>query len=251
MSTLTPQNPAHAAGSSDPSIDRLPWVKVLAWLTGIIAAVEVIFLGMIATIVPPIAAGIALTVVGLVVLRRARRTGIVILGLTSLLLIIGFAPFAASHLAHPESAVDFTHAVVGTFGRLLAVIAAIGAWRKASPSGARRLAVAAIGLAGLTVAASSIAMLVSTGDAAEANDVPTIIADSQFAETISIASGETLYVDNTDVFRHTFTVVDTDIDVELPAAVGVRVPIDLPAGVYDVICDISGHEHMTATLEVE
>ena len=251
MSTITPQSSAHAAGSIDPSTDRLPWVKVLAWLTGIIAAVEVIFLGMIATVVPPLAAGIVLTIVGIIVLRRARRTGIAILGLTSLVLMIGSAPFAVSHLPHPESAIDFTHAVVGTFGRLLAVIAAIGAWRQAAPAGARRLAVAAIGLAGLTVAISSIAMLVSTGDDARADDVTTVIAGSHFADSITVDRGDTLYVDNTDVFRHTFTVVDTTIDVELPASVGVRVPIDLPAGVYDVICDIPGHEHMTTSLEVQ
>lgn len=44
---------------------------------------------------------------------------------------------------------------------------------------------------------------------------------------------------------------DVAVGVELPASVGVRVPIDLPVGVYDGICDIPGHEHMTATLEVE
>jgi len=250
MTTTAPHSPQPTT-STDHAADGAAWVKLLAWLTGIIAAVEVIFLGMIATLVPPLVAGIVLTIVGLVVLRRARRTGIAILGLTSLLLLLGFLPFAASHLGHPESAIDFSHAVIGTVGRLLAVIAAVGAWRKASPAGARRLAVAAIGLACLTVAVSSIAMLASSGDDAGADDVPTVIADSHFADTITVASGDTLYVDNTDVFRHTFTVVDTAIDVELPAAVGVRVPIDLPAGVYDVICDIPGHEHMTATLEVQ
>ncbi len=250
MSTTLP-NTEPLPSQLDPTPEGAAWLRLLAWLTGIIAAVEAIFLGMIATLVPPLVAGIVLTIVGLVVLRRARRVGIVILGITSLLLLIGSAPFAASHLGHPESAVDFTHAVVGTVGRLLAVIAAVGAWRKASPTGARRLAVAAVGIVCLTVAASSIAMLVSTGDDARADDVTTVIADSYFADTIAVASGDTLYVDNTDLFRHTFTVVDTDIDVELPAAVGVRVPIDLPAGAYDVICDIPGHEHMTAILEVE
>lgn len=243
---LTPSRP-----TTDSAPDGTPWTKVLAWLTGVIAAVEVTFLGMIATLVPPLAAGIALTIVGLVILRRSRRVGIAILGVTSLLLLLGAAPFAVSHLGHPESAIDFTHAVVGTIGRVLAVIAAVGAWRGASPAGARRVAVAAIGIAGLTVAISSVAMLISTGDDVQADDLTTVVADSQFAGTISAATGETLHVDNTDVFRHTFTVVDTAIDVELPASVGVRVPIDLPAGVYDVICDIPGHEHMTATLEVE
>ena len=250
MTTTSPHTPPLTT-STDHAADGVAWVRLLAWLAGIIATVEVIFLGMIATLVPPLAAGIVLTVVGLVVLRRARQVGIAILGITSLLLLLGSAPFAAAHLSHPESAIDFSHAVIGTVGRLLAVIAAAGAWRRASPPGARRLTVAAIGIACLTIAISSLAMLVSTGDDARADDVPTVISDSHFADRITVASGETLYVDNTDVFRHTFTVVDTSIDVELPASVGVRVPIELSAGVYAAICDIPGHEHMTATLEVE
>jgi uncharacterized cupredoxin-like copper-binding protein len=58
-------------------------------------------------------------------------------------------------------------------------------------------------------------------------------------------------VDNSHIFRHSFTVEETDIDVELPALQAVRVPIDLAAGTYTVICDVPGHEEMTGVLIVE
>jgi uncharacterized cupredoxin-like copper-binding protein len=36
----------------------------------------------------------------------------------------------------------------------------------------------------------------------------------------------------------------------VPASQGVRVPIDLPTGSYEVICAVPGHEAMSGTLEV-
>jgi uncharacterized cupredoxin-like copper-binding protein len=59
-----------------------------------------------------------------------------------------------------------------------------------------------------------------------------------------------VFVDNRDFFRHTFTVEETSIDVELPARQGARVPVDLPAGTYAVVCPVPGHEFMASTLTV-
>lgn len=256
MSTAIPDAPppsttgAHDTGA-DTRRHAKPWIRLLAWLTAIVAVSDLVFFTMVATIVAPLAAAAALTLIGLVLLRRTPRIGIAVLGITSLLVVIANLPFATTHLAHPESAIDFIHATFGTFGRVLAVVAAIGAWRRAAPVGARRLGVGAIGLAGLTVVISGLAMLASPGDLSVDGDTSTAISDSQFQASISVPAGDALYIDNTDLFRHTFTVVGTDVDVEVPAAVGVRVPIDLPTGAFEVICAIPGHEFMTATLEVQ
>jgi hypothetical protein len=239
------------AASIDPAAPRAPWVVVLAWITAVVAVVDLVFLALIQTVIPPLAIGAALTAVGLLLLRRARRVGIVVLGLTSAVLLVGNLPFALDHLAHPASAIDFVHAVSGSVGRLLAVLAAAGAWRGASETSARRLAVSAIGLGALTVAFAGVAMLATTGDTATSEDLPVVVADNAFPTRIVVAASETLLVDNQDLFRHTFTVVDTDIDVELPAAQGTRVGIDLAPGNYDVICAVPGHEFMAATLEVQ
>lgn len=256
MSTTRPDAPPPTTtGTADTGADARrpakPWIRLLAWLAAIVAASDLVFFAMIGTIVPPLAAAAALTLLGLALLRRTPRIGIAVLGTTSLLMLIANLPFAVTHLTHPESAIDFTHATFGTLGRAFAVVAATGAWRRAAPVGARRLGVGAIGLAGLTVVISGIAMVASTGDISEGGDVPTVIHDSQFEDSIIVPAGDALYIDNTDLFRHTFTVVGTDVDVEVPATVGVRVPIELPAGAYDVICAIPGHEFMTATLEVQ
>jgi plastocyanin len=249
MTTLTPEA-APSRRRHGPQDGRPSWIQVLTWLTVAIAATDLLFFVLIAEVVPPLAVGAVLTAVGIATVRRAPRTGIVVLGATNLLLLIGNAPFAIDHLAHPASALDFTHAVTGSVGRALAVVATVGAWRGASPSGARRFGVATVGLAAATVAVSAVAMAVSSGDDADADDVPVTLEQAAFPERITAAPGSTLFVDNRDLFRHTFTVVDTDLDVALPAAQGVRIPIGLAPGSYEVICAVPGHEFMQATLEV-
>ena len=53
------------------------------------------------------------------------------------------------------------------------------------------------------------------------------------------------------MFRHTFTVRDRDLDVDLPASTAARLTVELSPGRYEGICDTSGHEQMTAALVVE
>jgi plastocyanin len=249
MSTLTPD----AAASQDQhrSEDGRPsWVRVLVRLTAAIAATDLLYLVLVGEVIPPLAIGAVLTGVGIATVRRAPRAGVVVLGVTTLLMLVGSAPFAVDHLAHPASALDFTHAVIGSVGRVLAVIVTLGAWRGASPAGARRFAVAAVGLAAATVVVSAVAMFTSSGDGAEPDDVPVAVERSVFPERVTATAGSTLFVDNRDLFRHTFTVEGTGLDVELPAAQGVRIPVELAAGSYQVICAVPGHEAMRATLEV-
>ncbi len=157
----------------------------------------------------------------------------------------------SSHLSHPGSPVDFLHAVLAIVGRWLAAIAALGAWRGATEPGGRRLAAGALGLAGAAVAVSAVAVLTVSGEALRVGDVPVVIAGSQFPANVTVTTGETLHLDNRDLFRHTFTVADTDLHVVLPASTATRAAVELPPGSYDVICDIPGHEHMTAVLVVD
>lgn len=245
MATLAPEP---AATTSTTAVG--PWLRLLAWMTAVVAVVDVIFFGLIAAVVPPLAVGAVLTVVGLALVRRSRRASIVVLGLTTLVMLAGNAPFAVEHVAHPASAIDFTHAVIGTLGRALALVAAVGAWRQASPVGARRLGVGTVGLAALTVVVAGVAMVTSTGDEATAGDLEIAIEDAEFPTSIEVESGAALFIDNRDLFRHTFTVEGTDLDVDLAAAQGTRAVVDLPPGTYPVICDVPGHEFMEATLRV-
>lgn len=251
MSTTLPDPTAPSTVAAPHSADRTnAWLTVLTVLAGLVALGDVVFMALIPSLLPPLAIGVVLTVLGISLVRRRPRAAIVVLGLTSLLLFLAGLVFLSSHLAHPGSPIDFLHAVLAIVGRALAVVAAVGAWRSAAGSGARRLSATALGLAGVAIAVSAVATLVTSGEAQRPDDLPVVISGSQFPATVVVEQGQTLHIDNQDLFRHTFTVPDSALDVDLPPSTAARAGVDLPPGSYAVICDIPGHEHMTAVLEV-
>ena len=251
MSATLPEPTAGSVVGDRPgTTGRNPWLAPLVALTGIAALGDVVFMALIPSLIPPLAAGVVLTLVGIALVRRRPRTAVVVLGLTSVTLLLAGIALLSPHLAHPGSPIDFLHAALSIVGRALAVTAAVGAWCAATLSGARRLAVAALGLAGVAVAISGVATLLTDDEAARDDDILVAITGSQFPDAVVVEQGQTLHLDNQDLFRHTFTVPDSDLDVDLPASTAARAVVDLPPGSYAVICDIPGHEHMTSILEV-
>jgi plastocyanin len=228
----------------------LPWTRLLAWTAGVGAAVDVAFLTLIGEVIPPIAIGAVLSVVGIALLRSRHRLGIGLLGVVGVLLLVSGAPFSAPHLAHPESAIDFIHATSYLGTRLVMTVAAVGAWRQSSPLAARRLgAVTAVGLVAAVVVAT-ISFTTRSSDTAEAGDVLVDVRDFEFPDELRVPPGGAVFVDNTDLVRHTFTVEGTGISRELPARTGVRIPLDLPPGTYELRCAVPGHDSMEADLVV-
>lgn len=66
---------------------------------------------------------------------------------------------------------------------------------------------------------------------------------------IEAADGTTLAIANTGDMPHTFTVNDTDLNLDVPAGEdGELVVADVPTGLYKVICLY--HPQMTAALKV-
>ena len=225
------------------------WRRLLIWTVGVFTAVDVIFMALIPTIIPPLAISAVVVGIGLGLLRWLPRTGVVVLGAISLLVGIGGLG-TAEHLAHPSSGLDFVHAAVALGGRLLAVVAAVQVLRAAAAAGARRLGASAVVLTGVVLLVGTVASLASTGEEIESGDVEVAITEHDFPDHTVVDAGDTLFVDNQEPFRHTYTVEGTDLDVVIPASQGVRIPVDIAPGTYEVICDIPGHEEMRGTLEV-
>jgi hypothetical protein len=229
--------------------ERSQWLRLLAWASGVVAVNDLIFMGLVGEAIPPLAISVVLIGVGLALLRRAPRTATVVLLASGALMLVMGLPFAAGHLAHPASGIDFVHAAIGIFGRLVAVGVAVATLRRAAGSGARRVAGLSVALLALIVFVATVATLASTGDEAQPGDVITAITED-FEERVEVAAGDTLFVDNRSPFRHTFTVEGAELDMDLPALQGARVAVDLPPGTYDVICAVPGHDFMASTLEV-
>jgi uncharacterized cupredoxin-like copper-binding protein len=226
------------------------WLRLLVWTVAAVAVVDIAFMALVTALIPPLTIGAVLTGIGLALVRWRPRAATIVLGLTSLLLLAGGLPFAIDHLPYPSSGIDFTHSVIGVFGRVAAIVMAVMVLRRGTDAAARRAGAIVVVALGLTLLVATVASLASTGEEAQTGDVVTVIDDHAFEEQVEVAGGDTLFVDNLEPFRHTFTVEGTAIDVVTPAAQGVRIPVDLDPGSYSVICAVPGHEAMSATLVV-
>jgi len=235
----------------DASTGGSGWDPLVVAIAAAVALVDVVFVILIGEIAHVLTVAAIVTVVGIVVMQRRRRVGLGILGVSSLLVLAAAIPFAVGHLGHPESGVDWSHTVIGLVGRLFVVALVAVAWRERPDTAARPVGVVAIGLLAVIGTVALVATAATSGDDRQEGDIELVVDATAFPERITVASGDVLFVDNTHIFRHTFTVEGTDIDVELPALQSVRIPIDLPAGSYSVFCDIPGHESMTSVLVVE
>jgi plastocyanin len=248
MSTPIIEQPSRPADSPPRSGS---WDRLLVISAATVAIVDLVFFALIAEVIPPLAVGVVLTAVGIGIMRIRRTPGIVVLALTTIVMLVGSVPFAIDHLGHPDSGVDWVHALISVVARLFVLGVAVAAWQRRGESGARLAGVIAIGVAGVVATVALVATAVTSGDEREAGDIVVVVDATAFPEQIVVGPGDVLFIDNTHIFRHSFTVEGTDIDVQLPALQGVRIPIDLPVGTYDVICDVPGHDSMTTVLVVE
>ena len=211
-------------------------------------------LGILATIlrvIPPLVAAAALTAVGLGVLVRHERVGAWIIGLVAGLQLLTGAPFIAAAVAHPGSPVDFLHATVTVVAATTSIIAVVALLRR-RPGAPRRLALTGAAVMTMLVVGSVVTAVAQTSDTLRAGDVEMIAERSLWLpETVTIASGDAIHVDNQDLIRHTFAIEALDLDVELPAARARRIVVDAAPGTYELTCSVPGHERMTGTLVID
>lgn len=124
---------------------------------------------------------------------------------------------------------------------LLLVGAACGGDSEAPPEGETPIATGATGATGA---------IEPTGPTGDGGAVTVQANNFSFDPSeLEVASGTTIEVRNGNASTpHTFTVLDTDIDVELGGLESETVAIDLDPGTYDFKCRF--HPQMTGTLTV-
>jgi plastocyanin len=118
--------------------------------------------------------------------------------------------------------------------------------------------VAGTGVAGVAVFAVGLALAAASGfgDGAELQpgDVLVDMKAAKFArERITVPSGQVgVVVDNADLFWHTFTIDELDVDVRVPVSARRRAVFEAPPGTYTYYCAIPGHQSigMEGTLTV-
>ena len=217
----------------------IAWALVLTIAIGGLEPFVLIFAGV------PIVAW-ALT------LWRPSKVTYTIFGVLGLLVIALNLPFLAEDLAHPESAFGFNTSSAPLLASLLMVAVGIAAWRPLSDRSASRMWMTAAILFVIGLAVSLVAALGLEDDAAAAGDILIAAESAEWTQASLTASSGTvgILVENRDPVRHTFTVEQLDIDVELPAGTDRRVEFTAAAGTYAFHCSVPGHESMTGTIVV-
>jgi plastocyanin len=204
-------------------------------------------------VIPPLVA-LPVLMLGALALRRSRRRwGTIAAGVLGLAAVLGNAPFMIDDLSHPADApLQFAVSLLMLVAVIVIIAGAIGSLRSWAATRVRPVLGAGAAVVVLGAVAAGVFAAGADSDAAEDGDVTLQTKDIEFApETITVASGGGVFVENDDLVRHTFTVEETDVDLSIPAGVSRRVDIDLEPGTYEFVCDVPGHEDMEGTLVVE
>jgi plastocyanin len=190
--------------------------------------------------------------------RRKGVLGRVVLGVVFANVALWMTPGAVSNLLHGEDALatllPSALAVVS-----LAGLAGVAGWllNRGRPHiggrGARVVQVAA----GATLAAVAVITSVGRGgsEAGVSGEVVVRSRNVRFLpDEVRVEAGEvTIRMENGDLFWHTFTLPDLDVDLSVPVRGERRVTFDAPRGTYEFVCAIPGHTKvgMTGVLIIE
>jgi len=204
------------------------------------------------TLIPPVA------VIGLVFLAflpflkgERRRVGLA-LSIFTAVALLGNLDGIIDELQNPESAPAFILTLGSTVGAFLAVAGGLGAFFRLPAQPIRTLAIGAVGVFLLGTVGSLLVADGTGSDVALATDVKVTAQQVMWApEEIRIdTSAPGLWIENRDGIRHTFTIPELGIDLEVPALKARRVEIDAEPGTYQIICAVPGHETMTGILTI-
>jgi plastocyanin len=246
MTTTNPTSQPTRTDRVTPAVSRPPRVS---WLGLLIAAgcatiasfvIAMIIAGSVEGFFVAMAVPI---VVGLLVVWRWRRTGMVVLGVVLLAELASSAPFLADALTHPETPADFLPLALFTLATLAGSIAAVPAFRQTrQPVGASRAATAVAGVAVLIMVAATAVSIVAAGRVdsvtAQPGDIALTTTDFQFDTRSVTADAGTVAVTvtNDDATRHTFTIDELGVDLNVPPGTTQRVTFPADTGTYRFYC---------------
>ncbi len=184
----------------------------------------------------------------------------------ALLNLVANGPFLLPSLAHVNSFFDFglglaivVGLAVATVTGIIAVVQSRRGTARTTTTGGERgvfiaIAVVVVGLMALSgILQNTSATTVSAEDKVGATEISMKNVKFNPVEIRATAGASSkVAIKNSDLFVHTFTIEGRGVDVTIIGGSEKLVEIlSLPAGTYEYICTIAGHEDMTGTLVVE
>jgi plastocyanin len=244
---------------TEPQRKQSPEIRLQAWRRIGVAALAVTglltlsFIVVTGDIIPPVIvfSVVLFTLAGLAAAFGGQRRWPWVLGAIGAFAYVALnLPFLVMEISHPEEAYTFVPLVLLVIGAILALIAAVSVILRRSPDVRPILGVAAaVGV--IAVVVSVGALLRVEDEAQQSGDVVLVAEKVRFPERFEVASGtQWFYFDNRDRIRHTFTIDEIGVHVDMPATVGRRAQVNLAPGEYRFYCDVAGHESMTGILVV-
>ncbi len=229
------------------------WVKLLRWATAV-AIIVVIFINLVAGVIPPLVVFVLLWIGGFVWLRRSTKGPAILLLVSFIAFIATSAPFVIPTLTVPSSAGDFLTTIASFGAAIVGIVAAISVLRRRheTMSGTpRTLGLVAVGLLVVAIAVSVISTLGYQEPAAQEGDIALTTENIEFSETsLDAEAGEiSVFVDNADGTLHTFTIDELDVNLAIPASKSARITFQAEPGTYEFYC-APHKEDMEGTLEV-
>lgn len=230
----------------------MPWATVARIGASTIVVWSVALQFLAGEPIPPVAV-IGAVFLAFVPFIDARRSKLgLALAIVAVLSVGGNLPLILDELSHPESAPAFILTLLSVLGAAMALVGGLGVFFGWAADSGRRVVFGAalVFVVGAFTSASIAANTVSDG--ARSSDVEVVTQQVAFDPTeISIETEDTgIWIDNRDGIRHTFTVPELGIDLDVPALKSRRVDIAAAPGTYQIFCEVPGHESMTATLTV-
>jgi plastocyanin len=227
-------------------------------LLQVVAAVNIVVTLVIqvllaGTVIPPLMVFLLLYAVGIALVRRPGKAGPIMIGVVSVLFVLGNLPFVVEDLSHPSSFLVFSTTLAALAAAIVGVVAMVGFLRGWPSAAAGQVGVAALVVLVLGVGLSVLASLFVSNQGAEPGDLAFKASDTKFKpSTAQTKAGRaSVHVGNEDLSRHTFTIEALGVDLEVPAGKSRRVEFDARPGTYTYTCEVNGHEDMKGTLTVQ
>lgn len=239
----------HASGGQRPGAAAPGWIRLVVATTSITAVGDLLAMALQRSVIPPVLIGALMSFAALGLLRWRERAGLITIGVLTVAIILTGAPFASPGLGHPDSPIGFIHSAAYLIGRGLVLLAVLGALVSRSERAAR-IATSIAASAGLVILAVATVATITRADTPMADGDIRVSAERFDFPDVTAPAGATLYVENNDTVRHRFAIAETDVDVDLAAGTGTRVPTDLRPGEYVMFCNITGHDGMLGRLTV-
>lgn len=236
--------------------DTSRWRALLRNALMVLIAVAVLVHVAVQVPIPPLIVFVVLFGVVLYLLGRegrARKVGVVLGGVGALLFLVGNFPFVLADLSHPDSLLGFIASGSGIVGAVVGFVAMLGVLLRWGSAPVRPLLAAGAAAILAVIGVGIVATLGVDEDERQEGDVVLVAEDADYVleaedperedqAELTVEQGGAVFIDNKDLYRHTFVIEVLGVDEEVQAGIGRRVVIDAAPGEYEFHCDVEGHE---------